>query len=103
MAEAQDQEVSFNISEDGIYYLGFYNYSKDQNGQLYISSIQMDFAEQCVKPSEIEYSNLTETTVDINWINPVPVQSSIDVVYAESGMELLTHRTNIDNTENTLH
>src|SRR5690625_5214530 len=59
MAEAQDQEVSFNISEDGINYLGFYNYSKDQNGQLYISSIQMDFADQCVKQSEIEYSNLT--------------------------------------------
>lgn len=83
-----DEEYSnilFSVSEDGVYYFGFNAYSDVNQRNLYLDDIEIDFGPDCPSPMNVDYSDLTDTSVKINWEeNDVEAWA---VVYGESGFE----------------
>lgn len=90
--DAEYNTVIFTVNQDGIYYFGFNAYSDPNQRNLYLDDIEIDFGPSCPNPENISYSNLTDTSVKVNWENnnsPYWV-----VVYGETGFDPVSEEEN---------
>lgn len=67
----QGQVVSealyFSPTTTGIHYIGFQAYSNANQNSLYIGEISVDLAPDCPEPTAISITEITDTTISINW------------------------------------
>lgn len=86
--EVRDAEVFFTVPQDGVYYIGFYLYSEEYNGNCFLDNIKLDIAPTCIKPQDlaIDPESLTTTSVDLSW-TPTGDESAWLVKYGTPGFD----------------
>lgn len=74
----QDTTISYNYDwhegigyftpdNDGIYYVGWYGFSDENEYYLYVDNITIDIAPTCLKPSDFYASSTTTTSATLQW------------------------------------
>lgn len=61
------ETVTFTVPEDGVYYFGFNAYSAPNQFNLYLDDIKVDFAEFCEPATDITLTDITATSVSVEW------------------------------------
>lgn len=84
--QATTAEINFTVNADDVYYFGFHAYSAANMFELYVDDIEIDEGPDCPQPTSLNYSNVTASSVQLNW-NPASNNTSWEVVYGPEGFD----------------
>ena len=84
--DATHKHIIFTPTTSGIYYFGFNAYSDANQYFLYLDDIQVDLAPSCPDPSDLEVSNISQTSADLSW-TPGLSENKWDIIYGPTGFD----------------
>src|SRR5690625_962385 len=79
--------VYFSVENDGTYYFGFNAYSSPMGLNLFLDNISIDFAPDCIPVSGLNYSEISTSSVKLDWIENGN-STQWEIVYGESGFDV---------------
>lgn len=90
-----NNEVVFQVAEDGVYYIGFHAYSNANMNYLYLDNIRLDYAQGCFPVSDLSAGQEDENTVLLSWTASAE-SDHWEVKYASTGFNPETEGTSIE-------
>ncbi len=86
------EEIVFTAPADGVYYFGFNAYSPADQFYLFVDDIHIRFAGDCDPVTNMEITDVTDTTVSVSWTaSPTAVNGYVvDVYYQGQNPEINT-------------
>lgn len=67
--------INFTPSSTGVFYIGFRAYSDNNNGRLFLDTIELTLA-TCFAPTALSAGSITPTSATISWTPPATVPAS---------------------------
>lgn len=82
--DIQTSETQFNVSSDGIYYIGLQGYSDASEGAIVINTIKVT---SCPQPEDLEVIEINDHSAKIKW-EAGGTESKWEVIYGKAGFNL---------------
>ena len=81
-----EKEVVFNGYTGNGHYIAFHNGNPNASCYTYIDNLYIDLIPSCPKPQDLVISDLTSSSVTLNW-TPTGTETSWEIAYGPSGFD----------------
>lgn len=101
---AVEEEYTFTVSADGVYYFGFNAYSDADRNALYLDDISISVAPSCLPVADLTATNISTDSANLSWTAGQD-EEQWEVLYGQAGFDLVTEGTTLiinDDAEATL-